>query len=200
MSAQHIEFPELCKQAQAAHRAGQLAVAAADELPLTERDRGYLSAFLLEAVKQATEHNCISVASRLEAIAANLRSPPAAPANPGSGSRCCAATGRSRREDCSRVPGDAGGRKAAAMTDLTRTLLARRGRVPDGALLDCLDLDRYLGPTSTVTSAELSSLWSCTPNSARRRMKALQRHQLLDATTRTSPGAHWVIKRLGPVA
>jgi hypothetical protein len=86
------------------------------------------------------------------------------------------------------------------MTDLTRATLTRRGRVPDGALLDCLDLDRYLGPTSTVTSAELSSLWSCTPNSACRRMAALCRHQLLDATWRKGPGAHYVIKRLGPVA
>ena len=87
------------------------------------------------------------------------------------------------------------------MTDFVRALLARRGRVPDGALLDCLDLiGTGWGPNSTVTSAELSSLWSCTPNSACRRMKALQRHQLLDATTRTGPGAHWVIKRLGPVA
>jgi hypothetical protein len=51
-----------------------------------------------------------------------------------------------------------------------------------------------------VTSAELASLWSCTPNSACRRMAALQHHQLLDATTRTGPGAHWAIKRLGPVA
>ena len=89
---------------------------------------------------------------------------------------------------------------AKPMTDLARVLLARRGRVPDGALLDCLDLaDRGLGPTSTVTSAELSSLWSCTPNSACRRMAALQHHQLLDATRRTGPGARWVIKRLGPV-
>jgi hypothetical protein len=31
-------------------------------------------------------------------------------------------------------------------------------------------------------------------------MKALQRHQLLDATWRTGPGAQYVIKRLGPVA
>lgn len=90
---------------------------------------------------------------------------------------------------------------ALSMTNLAGALLTRRGRVPDGALLDCLDLDRYLGPTSgPVTSAELSALWSCTPNSACRRMKALQRHQLLDATWRTGPGAHYEIKRLGPVA
>ena len=92
------------------------------------------------------------------------------------------------------------------MTTLTRALLARRGRVPDGALLDCLELADHVKPRSIagsypwITSAELSSLWSCTPNSACRRMAALQRHQLLDATWRTGPGAHYVIKRLGPVA
>jgi hypothetical protein len=30
-------------------------------------------------------------------------------------------------------------------------------------------------------------------------MAALRAYQLLDATRRTGPGAHWVIKRLGPV-
>ena len=86
------------------------------------------------------------------------------------------------------------------MTDLARTLLAHRGRVPDRVLLDCLELMNYLGKASTVTSAELSSLWSCTPNTACRHMADLQHAQLLDATTRSGPGAHWVIKRLGPVA
>lgn len=86
------------------------------------------------------------------------------------------------------------------MTDLARTLLTRRGRVPDRVLLDCLELAEHLDGASTVTSAELSILWSCTPNRAFLRMAALDRHKLLDATTRTGPGAHWVIKRLGPVA
>jgi hypothetical protein len=31
-------------------------------------------------------------------------------------------------------------------------------------------------------------------------MAALQAYQLLDATIRTGPGAHWAIRRLGPVA
>jgi hypothetical protein len=86
------------------------------------------------------------------------------------------------------------------MTDLARALLTRRGRVPDRVLLDCLELAEHLGKTSTVTTAELLDLWTCTQPWACRRMAALQRHQLLDATTRTGPGAHWTIKRLGPVA
>ena len=91
------------------------------------------------------------------------------------------------------------------MITLARALLARRGRVPDGALLDCLELAEHLGPRSIagpyprITSAELSSLWGCTPNSACRRMKVMQNNQLLDATWRTGPGAHYVIKQLGRV-
>ena len=84
------------------------------------------------------------------------------------------------------------------MTNLARALLTRRGRVPDRVLLDCLELDRYLGRASTVTTAELLDLWRCTQPWACRRMAALQRHQLLDATTRPGPGACWVISRLGP--
>ena len=86
------------------------------------------------------------------------------------------------------------------MSDLVRTFLALRGRVPDRVLLDCMELKQYLGRTSTVTTAELLDLWNCTQPWACRRMSALQHHKLLDATTRTGPGAHWVIKRVGPVA
>jgi hypothetical protein len=86
------------------------------------------------------------------------------------------------------------------MTDLARTLLTRRGRVPDRVLLDCLDLDAFLGPTSVVTTRELQDRWICSQPWVSRRMAALQRHQLLDATRRTGPGARWVINWLGPVA
>jgi hypothetical protein len=86
------------------------------------------------------------------------------------------------------------------------TLLTRRGRVPDRVLLDCLELAEHVkqrsiaGPYPRITTAELLELWSCTQTWACRRMAALQHHQLLDATTRTGPGAYWVIRRLGPVA
>jgi hypothetical protein len=86
------------------------------------------------------------------------------------------------------------------MTDLARTLLAHRGRVPDRVLLDCLDLDAFLGPTSVVTTRELQDRWICTQPWVSRRMAALEAYQLLDASRRTGPGAQWVIKRLGPVA
>lgn len=86
------------------------------------------------------------------------------------------------------------------MIDFARTLLPLRGRVPDRVLLDCLDLDAFLGPASEVTTRELQDRWICTQPSVSRLMAALQRHELLDATSRTGPGAHWAIKRLGPVA
>ena len=86
------------------------------------------------------------------------------------------------------------------MIDFARVLLPLRGRVPDRVLLDCLDLDAFLGPASEVTTRELQDRWICTQPWACRRMAALEAYQLLDATRRTGPGAHWVIKRLGPVA
>ncbi len=86
------------------------------------------------------------------------------------------------------------------MIDFARTLLPLRGRVPDRVLIDCLDLDAFLGPTSEVTTRELQARWICTQPWVSRRMAALEHYQLLHATRRTGPGAHWVIKRLGPVA
>ena len=81
MSTQHEEFPELTQQAQAAIRAGRLAVSFLETL-LTKEDRRYLSAFLEEAINQATEHNGILIVSHLQAIANNLHnlhSPPPPP-------------------------------------------------------------------------------------------------------------------------
>ena len=86
------------------------------------------------------------------------------------------------------------------MIDFACTLLPLRGRVPDRVLLDCLDLDAFLGPGSFVTTCELQDRWTCTQPWVSRRMAALQAYQLLDATIRTGPGAHWAIRRLGPVA
>jgi hypothetical protein len=92
------------------------------------------------------------------------------------------------------------------MSNLARTLLPLRGRIPDRVLLDCLELAEHVGPRSLaglnprITTAELQTLWTCSQPWVCRRMFALQHYQLLDATRRTGPGAHWVVKRLGPVA
>ena len=92
------------------------------------------------------------------------------------------------------------------MTDLVRTLLSRRGRIPDRVLLDCLDLAEYLGPriraglTPLLTTAELEARWHCDQSTVSRRMQALQAHDLIEATLQAGPGAYWAVKRVGPVA
>ena len=62
MSTQHQEFPQLTQQAQAAYRAGCLAGSFA-ATPPANIDRRYLSAFLLEAINQATDRNGILLVS-----------------------------------------------------------------------------------------------------------------------------------------
>ena len=92
------------------------------------------------------------------------------------------------------------------MSDLARTLLPLRSRIPDRVLLDCLELAEHVGlrslagPYPRITTAELQARWTCTQPWVFRRMAALQDFQLLEATRSTGPCAHWVIKRLGPVA
>ena len=91
------------------------------------------------------------------------------------------------------------------MTDLVHTLLSRRAFVPDGALIDCLELAEYLGPwiraglTTRVTTAELKALWHCDQSTISRRMQALRVHQLIDASLHPGRGAHWAVHRVGPV-
>ena len=75
MSAQHEEFPYLTNEAIAAYRTAF--PNAVD--PFVDHDnRRYLSAFLREAMKQATEGNC-SFLLELKDIANNLHSPPPPP-------------------------------------------------------------------------------------------------------------------------
>jgi hypothetical protein len=92
------------------------------------------------------------------------------------------------------------------MTDLVRTLLARRPYVSEGTLLDCLDLSQWLSPriradlTPEITTAELRNRWNCDQSTVSRRIAALRQHQLLDATPHAGPGAYWAVHRVGPVA
>lgn len=91
------------------------------------------------------------------------------------------------------------------MSDLVRSLLARRPYVEEKALLDCLELAEWLAPrlhagiTPEVTTAELMSRWQCSQPCVSRRISALRTHQLLDATDHPGPGAYWAIYRVGPV-
>lgn len=92
------------------------------------------------------------------------------------------------------------------MSDLVRTVLARRPWVTDRTLLDCLELAEWLGPriraglTPLLTTAELESRWTCDQSTVSRRMKALCVHQLLDASLHSGRGAYWEVRRVGPVA
>jgi len=92
------------------------------------------------------------------------------------------------------------------VTDLARTLLSRRPFVPDGTLLDCLELAEYLGLriraglTPLLTTAELQQRWNCDQLTVSRRIGALRVHQLIDAQLHRGSGAYWEVKRVGPVA
>ena len=91
------------------------------------------------------------------------------------------------------------------MIDLP-ALLERRAWVPDHTILDCLDLARWLGPSLTegaypnVTTAELMTRWQCSQPCVSRRISALRKHQLLDATDHPGRGAYWAVYRVGPAA
>lgn len=83
-------------------------------------------------------------------------------------------------------------------------LLARRPFVPDGVLLDCLDMAAWLQPwlgcpdPPRVTTDQLMARWVCDQSTVSRRMQKLQIHQLIDASLYPGPGAHWVVRRVGP--
>jgi hypothetical protein len=95
------------------------------------------------------------------------------------------------------------------MTDLVRTLLARRAYVQPTTLLDCLDLSQWLGMRIRVglipeiTSLELQVRWACDQGTVLRRISALLEHQLLDCRLQSgpqlAPGAYWAVYRVGPV-
>ena len=81
--SQHEEFPELTQQAQAAIRAGRLAVSFPGTSP-TKDDRRYLAAFLREAVLQVFPgyERLPSRSHSLLEMADNLHSPPPPPPPP----------------------------------------------------------------------------------------------------------------------
>lgn len=93
----------------------------------------------------------------------------------------------------------------AAEIDLP-ALLARRPFVPDGTLLDCLDLAAWLVPRlragirPLLTTAELRDRWHCDQSTVSRRMQALRTHQLIDASLHPGRSAHWAVRRVGPTA
>ena len=91
------------------------------------------------------------------------------------------------------------------MTDLVRSVLARRRLVPSETLLDCLDLADWLGPricaelTPHLTMTELQARWDCPQFVASKRMADLQGAQLIDASFHPGESAYWAVKHVGPV-
>lgn len=94
--------------------------------------------------------------------------------------------------------------REAVSLDL-QALLARRAFVPDGTLLDCIELAEWLGPLMgrpeppRIRSAHLQARWGCCPSTVSRRMHLLRVHQLIDASLHPGRGAFWEVRRVGPV-
>jgi hypothetical protein len=92
------------------------------------------------------------------------------------------------------------------VSDLVRSLLARRPYIQEGTLLDCLELADWLGLriaagiVPEITTAELMTRWQCSQPCVSRRISALRQHQLLDATDHPGRGAYWAVYRVGPAA
>jgi hypothetical protein len=82
-------------------------------------------------------------------------------------------------------------------------LLALRHRVPDGVLLDCLDLQHWLAPFINgpepvrVTTKQLMTRWCCSQPAVSRRMNALRRYGLAEIRSRGGRGAWWSVRRIG---
>lgn len=88
------------------------------------------------------------------------------------------------------------------MIDLS-ALLARRPWVTDRTILDWLDLINWLGPglaegaNPCITTVQLMDRWCCTQPTVSRRIQALRKHNLLDATDHPGRGAYWCVYGLG---
>ena len=83
---------------------------------------------------------------------------------------------------------------------------ALRPSVPDGTILDFLDLLSWLGPAMAqglyphITTSQLMDRWRCTQPTVSRRIQSLRSHELLDATDHPGRGAYWCVYKLGPAA
>lgn len=81
------------------------------------------------------------------------------------------------------------------MTPTASELLALRHRVPDGVLLDWLDLAQLLKPPCFATTDQLVEHWSCSQGTVSRRLGRLWDAELLDY--RPSRGGYR-IRSIGP--
>jgi hypothetical protein len=74
-------------------------------------------------------------------------------------------------------------------------LLSLRHRVPDGVLLDWLDLGQLVDPPCLVRTADLIEHWRCSQSAVSRRLSRLWEADLLDYRP---GGGLYRIRHLGP--
>ena len=85
-------------------------------------------------------------------------------------------------------------------------LVVLRHRVPDGVLLDCLDLEQWLAPLMNrpepprISTEQLMARWFCSQPAVSRRIGALRRYGLANIKSQGGRGAQWVVRRIGPAA
>jgi hypothetical protein len=77
--SKHIEFPHLTREANAALEVALDVHRCCNQRTFEAAIRESCAAFLLEAIKQATDNNCILHVSSLRAIAGSLHCPPPPP-------------------------------------------------------------------------------------------------------------------------
>lgn len=82
------------------------------------------------------------------------------------------------------------------MTPTAAELLALRHRVPDGVLLDWLDLAQLLEPPCSISAAALMEHWCCSQPTISRRLSRLLNADLIDYGS--SRGRRYRVWRLGP--
>lgn len=82
-------------------------------------------------------------------------------------------------------------------------LLSLRHRVPDGVLLDDLELNQMVQPflgcpdPPRLSTEQLQAHWHCSQPAVSRRMNGMVKHGLVDAQTTRGRGAQWIVRRIG---
>lgn len=82
-------------------------------------------------------------------------------------------------------------------------LLSLRHRVPDGVLLDALELNQMVQPflgcpdPPRLSTEQLQAHWHCSQPAVSRRMNALVKYGLAEVRTTGGRGARWTVRRIG---
>jgi hypothetical protein len=82
------------------------------------------------------------------------------------------------------------------VTSHITALLELRHRVPDGVLLDWVDLTQLIEPPASITTKALRAHWNCSQPAVSRRLAAVHRAGLAQITTGYNRYRVWAVKRL----